>query len=102
MGYMCPVCGYTRLPRPPEDYLICSCCGTEFGYDDFADNDDQRERRWIDLRRGWLERGAPWFSVAVRPPANWNPYVQLLDSRLAYDLEGNPSTLTSTDVVIHR
>ena len=41
-AYICPVCGYDRLPAPPRDgqgsptYVICPCCGFESGYDDDA------------------------------------------------------------------
>jgi rubredoxin len=65
MGYRCPVCGYDELPRPPDDYLICPSCGTEFGYDDFADTDLERQRRWNELRKLWFDRGMPWFSTIV-------------------------------------
>jgi hypothetical protein len=34
--YICPVCLYTRLDEPPQEFSICPCCGTEFGVDDFA------------------------------------------------------------------
>ena len=39
--YICPVCGYDRLEEPVYDEIgepsfeICSCCGVEFGFDDF-------------------------------------------------------------------
>ena len=28
---LCPVCGYRGLEAPPANFLICPCCGTEFG-----------------------------------------------------------------------
>lgn len=84
-GYLCPVCGYDRLPEPPEDHLICPSCATEFGYDDFAASDDQRRERWAELRSRWLDRGAPWFSRATLPPAQWNPYAQLLSAGLVHE-----------------
>ncbi len=71
MKYTCPVCGYSKLTKPPEDYYICPCCGTEF------ENDDS-EVSHAELRDSWLSAGAPWFSQATRPPPYWNPYVQLL------------------------
>jgi hypothetical protein len=71
MIYLCPVCGYTQLPRPPRDYLICPCCGTEFGYDDYATVHEQ-------LRQRWMALGAPWFSRTRSAPQGWNPLVQLM------------------------
>lgn len=70
MKYMCPVCGFDEMPFPPEDHNICSCCGTEFGYHDLRQSH-------ADLRRRWLERGAPWFSERMPPPVGWNPTDQL-------------------------
>lgn len=73
--HMCPVCGYPGLPRAPRDYLICSCCGTEFGYHDFAVSPAV-------LRKRWVERGAPWFSPSRRPPAGWDPMRQMEEAGL--------------------
>ena len=70
MKYRCTVCGYDQMPFPPEDYNICSCCGTEFGYHD-------RKLTHLQLRRRWAATGAPWFSKAVSPPVGWNWYLQL-------------------------
>jgi hypothetical protein len=66
----CPVCGYDRLTRPPADFYICPCCGTEFGNDDF-------ETSHAELRGRWLRNHAPWFSRATPPPPYWNAYGQL-------------------------
>jgi hypothetical protein len=68
--YICPVCGYEKLEDPPQDFNICCCCGTEFGFDDF-------ETPYEVLRSLWLERGHPWFSPTEGPPALWNPFSQL-------------------------
>ncbi len=73
--YTCPVCGYTRLRRPPQDFLICSCCGTEFGYDD-------ARLSHVELRARWIRNGAQWFSQATQPPAGWNAFDQLRDGNL--------------------
>jgi len=83
-GYLCPVCGYDKMKTPPEDYNICPSCGTEFGYEDFADTYQERQERWEELRFRWLSRGAPWFSPVTRAPANWNPYRQAIS--VAYHL----------------
>jgi len=77
MTFTCPVCGYDRMPFPPEDHHICSCCGTEFGYEDIR-------RTHEELREEWLSRGAPWFSNAVRPPHGWDPIQQLQRAGLEF------------------
>ncbi|MGH8013635.1 MAG: hypothetical protein ACREQ4_14155 [Candidatus Binataceae bacterium] len=65
MKNYCPVCGYDSLTKPPVDYNICPCCGTEFGYDDIAHS-------WDELRTLWLSGGARWFSKHTPAPAEWN------------------------------
>ena len=78
------------MERPPVDYYICPCCGTEFGYEDFADTDKQREKRWEELRERWLSRSAPWFSPVIPPPPGWNPVTQLFSAKLAYAIKVRP------------
>jgi hypothetical protein len=73
MIYQCPVCGYSELPRPPINHLICPCCGTEFGYDDYATIHEQ-------LRQRWMALGAPWFSHSRPAPQGWSALVQLMTS----------------------
>jgi hypothetical protein len=73
--YQCPVCGYRDLPRPPQDDLICSCCGTHFGYHDYATTH-------AELRAKWIAGGARWFSHAKPVPEGWSPYVQLSEAQL--------------------
>ena len=75
MPYACPVCGFDRMPFPPTDNNICSCCGTEFGYHD-------RARSHEELRKEWIAKGCPWFSTAMKPPADWKASVQLLHAGL--------------------
>ena len=58
MMYTCPVCGFDKMPFPPTDHNICSCCGTEFGYHD-------RVRTPQSLRKAWIENGHRWFSTAT-------------------------------------
>jgi hypothetical protein len=70
MTYRCPVCGFDRMPFPPVDNNICSCCGTEFGYHDVRFSH-------AELRRRWQQRGAPWFSRLMPPPVGWNPTDQI-------------------------
>jgi hypothetical protein len=63
--YLCPVCGYREMPDPPEDYNICPCCGTEFGYTDAGVTLEE-------LRAKWLSHDAPWFSALIPPPIGWS------------------------------
>jgi len=70
MKYRCPVCGFENMPFPPVDHNICSCCGTEFGYHDLR-------LSYSELRRRWQERGSPWFSTRMRPPADWSATDQI-------------------------
>lgn len=67
----CPVCGYDKLSQPAQDDTICPCCGTHFGYHDYATSYDE-------LRSRWLSAGAQWFSRARPQPAGWNALTQLL------------------------
>jgi len=76
---VCPVCGYSGLERPPADFAICSCCGTEFGYDDFDVSVET-------LRSRWRSAGSPWFSRHTPPPPGWNPYRQLLNAGLVHEV----------------
>jgi hypothetical protein len=80
--FLCPVCGYPALESPPEDYTICPSCGTEFGYDDFASNQQARVQRWATLRSAWLASGSPWFDSGTPRPGDWSPYLQLLRAGL--------------------
>lgn len=70
MTFTCPVCGYERLPEPPERYLICPCCGVEFGNDD---EDATRE----ELRAAWVAGGARWWSPNTLAPLGWSADEQL-------------------------
>lgn len=74
--YVCPVCAYPEMEEPDVDefgcstFYICPCCGTEFGYTDSTLSHEE-------LRRGWIESGAQWFSKVTLPPANWSATDQL-------------------------
>ncbi len=69
MNQTCPVCAFSELPYPPENYHICPCCGTEFGNDDAYYSHAQ-------LREMWVATGAHWFFGNA--PAGWNPWLQLI------------------------
>lgn len=83
--YTCPVCGYDKLNRPAADHLICSCCGVQFGYEDAGPLPPTDYH--YGLRMKWIRRGAQWFSVATEKPAGWNPWVQMAEAGLYYELE---------------
>ncbi|HEX6883396.1 MAG TPA: hypothetical protein VF530_08440 [Planctomycetota bacterium] len=59
--------------RTPS-YVICECCGVEYGYEDSLAEGVAR------YRAEWLAKGAPWFDAGARPPG-WS---------LARQLEGLP------------
>lgn len=72
----CRVCGLTQ-PDPPwgEDgaspnYLICSCCGVEFGYEDST---VESTRTYRDT---WLQQGSKWLEPGERPD-DWSRERQL-------------------------
>ena len=70
MKELCPVCGYNELFSPPKNDMICPCCGTQFGYDDFQKTHEQ-------LRENWLREGTPWHSRRTLPPVGWSAEIQL-------------------------
>lgn len=84
MKYLCPVCGCGELPHAPKDYMICPCCGTEFGYTDFTASHEE-------LRDAWLASGAKWHSRRIHPPEDWSPLRQLIQAGFGaalYSLKG--------------
>src|ERR1700682_4785983 len=89
MTYRCPVCGFEKMPFPPEDNNICSCCGTEFGYHDLRFSH-------ADLRRQWLAKGSPWFSTRMSPPFGWNPTAQINQILMKGAEASSSATLFST------
>lgn len=66
--YQCPVCFYPDMEDPPRDFNICSCCGTEFGNDDYLSS-------YEELRAAWVENAMPWFYGD--PPPGWSGERQL-------------------------
>ena len=75
--YTCPVCGYAYLDEPPYDsqgnpsYVICDCCGFEFGFEDKSEGKSIGE-----YRKEWMDRGAKWFKPAKKPD-DWDLDKQL-------------------------
>lgn len=81
--YNCPVCGYDQLDKPPNNFSVCACCGTEFEADDF-------DRTHSELRSEWIEKDMPWFSRSTLKPKNWNGYRQLIIADLGSALVEHP------------
>jgi hypothetical protein len=74
--HTCLVCGYSDdIEFYPRDYSICSCCGTEFGFDDRVLTHEQ-------LREAWISHGYPWFYANEPQPIDWDPYAQLVNAGL--------------------
>lgn len=72
----CHVCGWDTGDFPwgesgtDPSWVICDCCGCEFGYEDAsADAASQHQRRWIDA-------GARWFHPRAQP-VSWELNRQL-------------------------
>jgi hypothetical protein len=82
--HTCPVCGYDRLKRPPEDFLICPCCGTEFGYSDAGPKGAKFMHQL--LREEWIRGGLRWHSITTVQPYLWNPSDQLIRAQMGDSL----------------
>lgn len=76
LGYfICPVCGFNKLTRPPvrpKDYSLngwerCRCCKTKFETDDRIG----KGRPWHELRTLWLLNGYQFAVERFKPPG-WN------------------------------
>ncbi len=94
--YPCYVCGYLCNFKPwdgasPSDE-ICSCCGIQYGYDDYNPlyhfyqhdpeeyNLENRKVIYHNLRKAWIQNGMKFKhpqSEFNEPPENWNPKEQL-------------------------
>ena len=75
-AFYCRVCGLKQTEPPwGEDgktpsYEICSCCGVEFGNEDYSPESLKK------YRDNWISGGAKWFSSKEKP-ANWDMKNQL-------------------------
>lgn len=84
MEYMCPVCGWPHLDRPPyggklsPSYDICPSCGFEYGVsdDDAGITHEQWREQWIGKGNKWIKGGMTWSSHSP-PPPGWDPKKQL-------------------------
>lgn len=78
MEHNCRICGLYIEDLPwGEDgvtptYEICSCCGGEFGNDDYTMESVKK------YRARWLAEGAVWFYKKNRPE-NWDIEKQMKD-----------------------
>lgn len=66
----CRVCGFhTETPIRDEDnnatYEICSCCGVEFGYEDYT------KESTLKYREKWINSSCEWFESKLKPQ-DWN------------------------------
>ena len=61
---------FNGLEAAAEDFLICPCCGTEFGYHDARTSHEA-------LRNRWLAEGMPWKSRVIHEPPGWSAEVQI-------------------------
>ena len=67
----CHICGWELDEAPwgetgtDPTWLICDCCGCEFGYEDAT------EMSALAFRQRWLKAGAKWFQ-AKNQPKSWN------------------------------
>ena len=75
--YICPVCGYDGLEEPAYDetgepsFEVCSCCGFEFGFDDFVEH-----KTFKQYRNEWIKNGAKWENEKEKPDF-WDLHIQL-------------------------
>ena len=68
-GYTCSVCGYDSLRYPPENFIICPCCGTQFELHDAVRSHEELRRQWVAARDKWHSRAIPplrWSFVVGR------------------------------------
>lgn len=71
-SFYCPSCGYNLGFIPWDDGSpadeMCSSCGIQFGYDDFAGgNEEVRQSIYEKWRQNWISMGMPWKSSRKKP-----------------------------------
>jgi hypothetical protein len=80
------------LPEPAWEgnyasFEICSCCFTQFGYDDAEFNNvDARLMRWKELREKWIADGMPWRGSEENKPSDWDAEKQLKKAEAIFPL----------------
>lgn len=79
VGYICPICGFGMLEKPAydeqgnESFEICSCCGFEYGVDDYNYG---LINAFESYRKEWINSGSKWFCPSLEP-TDWNLDMQL-------------------------
>ncbi len=69
--YNCRICGLYIENSPwgldghSPTYEICSCCGVEFGNEDYTIESVKK------YRENWINKGAIWFDPKEKPK-EWN------------------------------
>lgn len=67
----CHVCGHEKEEEPwgqsgnDPNWLICECCGCEYGYEDATPDSV------LAHRQRWIDSGYQWHEPAERP-SNWD------------------------------
>ncbi|NDV97307.1 hypothetical protein D0T84_20740 [Dysgonomonas sp. 521] len=79
----CRVCGLYIEDKPWGEngrcptYEICSCCGVEFGNEDYTIESTK------EYRKQWIKKGCQWFN-SKKKPENWNLEKQMLNIPAEY------------------
>lgn len=82
-SHFCSSCGYYLGFSPwgedgnTPDYSICSCCGIEFG------NEDYTLESLKEYRAHWLINGSKWFDEKMKP-VNWDIHKQMANIPFEY------------------
>ncbi|ENU31605.1 hypothetical protein F991_00372 [Acinetobacter sp. CIP-A165] len=79
----CRVCGFIQCEEPwgedgsTPNFMICACCGTEFGYEDCT-------KESVKVQRDkWLDAGGRWWELKNKPN-NWDMNEQLKNIPIDY------------------
>jgi hypothetical protein len=79
----CRVCGLIQSEAPwgedgsTPNFIICACCGTEFGYEDCTKESVKVQRT------KWLNSGANWWELKNKPN-HWDINAQLQNIPIDY------------------
>ena len=72
--YICPVCGFNKIPMPVKEYDLCPCCLFEFYVND-------EDATYAELRDDWIQHGSQWAwgNAEIPQPPHWSARRQLLN-----------------------
>jgi hypothetical protein len=94
MGFVCPVCGFPNLDKPPRSprtgggsFEICPSCSFHFGV-----SDDDLGFTFEQWRQDWIAQGMPWDRGTTLSPEGWDPRSQLRAIGVALDERGPATT----------